>query len=121
MPTSRIVEPSPTTRVFCGKAPITERSWVQVSSSSSEEHDYYSSEKVDFGDELALHDTDKFSHISEEEMQAYVPAMVPSSGEVTTSEGISSIFLNISPIELGRYFNPSFEFLSHECVLVVRL
>jgi len=37
-----------------------------------------------------------FSHISKEEMQAYVPAMVPSSREVTTAEGTSSILLNYS-------------------------
>ena len=28
MPTSRVIEPSPTTRVLSGKAPITETSWV---------------------------------------------------------------------------------------------
>ena len=80
MPTSRIVEPSPTTRVLSGKAPITEPSWVQVASSSSEEHGYYSGKVVDFGDELALPDTSKFSYISEKEMQVYVPAVVPPSG-----------------------------------------
>ena len=36
MPTSRVVEPSPTTGVLSGKALITETSRVQVSSSSSE-------------------------------------------------------------------------------------
>ena len=36
MPTSRVVEPSPTTRVLSRKAPITETSWVRLSSSSSE-------------------------------------------------------------------------------------
>ena len=30
MPASRVVEPSPTTRVLSGKAPITETSWVQL-------------------------------------------------------------------------------------------
>ena len=79
MPTSRIVEPSPTTGVLSGKAPITEPSWVQVSSSSSEDHGY-SGEEVDFGDKSALPDTSKFSHISEKEMQVYVPAVVPPSG-----------------------------------------
>ena len=54
-----------------------------MSSSSSEEHDYYSSEEVDFSDEPALPDTSKFSYISEEELQAYIPAMVLPSGEVT--------------------------------------
>ena len=80
-------------------------------SSSSEEHDYYSGEEVNFGDEPALPDTNKFLHISEEEMQAYVPAMVPPSREVTTAEGISFILLDYFSVELGKCFNPSFEFL----------
>jgi len=79
MPTSRVVELNPTTRVLSGKVPITEPSWVQVSSSSSEEQGYYSGKEVDFDDEPALPDTSKFSHIFEEEMQAYFPAMVPQS------------------------------------------
>ena len=49
MPTSRVVEPSPTTGVLSGKAPITETSWVRLSYSSSEEHEFYSGEEVDFG------------------------------------------------------------------------
>ena len=65
-----------------------------MSSSSFEEHDYYLGEEVDFGDEPALPDTSKFSYISEEEMQAYVPAMIPPSGEVIIAEGISSILFN---------------------------
>ena len=68
---------------------------VQVSSSSSEEHDYCLRDKVDFGDELTLPNTNKFSHILEEEMQAYVPAMVPPSGEVTTAEGFLPSSLTI--------------------------
>ena len=75
-----------------------------MSSSSSEEHDYYPGDEVDFGDEPAFPDTSKFSYISEEEMHAYVPAMVPPSGEVTTAEGISSILLNCFSINLGRCF-----------------
>ena len=71
MPTSRIVEPCPTTGVLSGKAPTTETSWLHLSSLSSEEHEYYSGEEVDFGDEPTLPDTRKFSHISEEEMQGY--------------------------------------------------
>ena len=63
---------------------------VHVSSSSSEEHNYYSGDEIDFGDEPALPDTSKFSHISEEEMQAYVPAMVSPSGEVTGVEAATS-------------------------------
>ena len=94
---SRVAEPSPTTGLFSGKAPITEASLVQVSSSSSEEHSAYSGDKVDFGDEPALPDTSKFSHIYEEEMQVDVPAMVSPSGEVATTEGIFSIPLNYFP------------------------
>jgi len=60
MPTSRVVEPNPTTGVLSGKAPATETPWVQVSSSLSEEHDYYSGEEVDFGDEPAHLDASKF-------------------------------------------------------------
>ena len=62
-----------------------------MSSSSFEEHGDYSGNEVDFGDEHALPDASKFSHIFEEKMQVDVPAMVPPSGEVTTTEGISSI------------------------------
>ena len=105
MPTSRVVEPSPTTVVLSGKAPITETSWVYLSSSSSEEHEYYSAEEVDFGDEPALLGTGKFSHISEEEMQVYVPAIVSPTGEIATAEGISSILLNCFSIRLGKYCN----------------
>ena len=111
MPTSRIVEPNPITGVISGKAPFTEPSWVQVLSSSSEEHGYYSGKEVDFGDKPALPDTSKFSHISEEETQAYILAIVSSSGEVTTAEDIFSILLNYFPIKLGRYFNTLFESL----------
>jgi len=82
-----------------------------LSSSSSEEHEYYSCEEVDFGDEPALPDTSKFSHISEEEMQVYVPAMVLPTGEIATAEGISSILLNCFSIRLGKCFNIFFEFL----------
>jgi len=82
-----------------------------VSSSSSEEHDYYSGGEVDSVDEPAFPDTSKHFLISEEEMQVYVPAMVLPSGDITTVEGISSILLNYFPIELGRYFNTSFESL----------
>ena len=77
---------------------------VQVSSSSSEEHGDYSGDEVDFGDEPVLSDASKFSHISEEEMQVDVLTMVPPSGEVTTTEGISSFPLNYYPIELDKIF-----------------
>ena len=120
MPTSRVAEPSPTTGVLSGKAPITETSWVQLSSSSFEEHEYYSGEEVDFGDELALPNTGKFSQISEEEMQMYVPAMVPLTGEIATAEGISSILLNCFSVKLGRCINISFEFLLQGWPLVAK-
>ena len=97
--------------MFSGKALITKAPLVQESSSLSEEHSYYSGDEVDFGDKLALPETSKFSHISKEEMQVYIPAMVPPSGEVTTTEGISSIPLNYFPLEFGKCFNTSFESL----------
>ena len=94
MPTSRAIKPSPTTGVLSGKASIAETSCVELSSSSSEEHGYYSGEKVDFGDEPALPDTNKFSHISEEEIQGYVPVMVSPIAEIAATEGISFVLLN---------------------------
>jgi len=51
----------------------------------------YSGDEDDFGDKPALPNISKFSHISEEEIQVDVLAMVPPSGEVTTTQGISSI------------------------------
>jgi len=108
IPTSRVVEPSPTIGVLSGKASTTKTSWVQLSSSSSEQHEYYSGEEVDVGDKLALPDTSKFSHISEEEMQRYVPAMVLPTGEITTAEGIYFILHNCFSIRLKKYFNISF-------------
>ena len=68
IPTSRVVDPSPTTGVLGGKVSIAETSCAEQSSSSSEEHGYYSGEEVDFGDEPALPNTSKFSHIMEEEI-----------------------------------------------------
>ena len=109
MPTSRVVEPSPTTGVFSGKAPVTEASLVQVSSSSSEEHSDYSGDKVNFSDEPALPNTSKFSHKLEKEMQVYVPVMVPPSEEIIVTESISFIPLNYFPIELDKCFNVSSE------------
>ena len=61
-----------------------------MSSSSSEEYGDYSGDIVNFDNKPALPDTSKFSHISEEEMQVDVAAIVLPSREVTTSEGISS-------------------------------
>jgi len=124
MPSLRVTEPSLTTGVLSGKAPITENSWVQLSFSSSEEHEYYSGQEVDFGDEPTLPDTSKYLHISEEEMQVYVPAMVPAmvppSGEIAAADGISSILLNCFSTKLGRCFNISFEFLPQGCLPVVK-
>ena len=91
-----------------------------MSSSSFEEQGYYSCKEVNFGDELTLPNTSKFLHILEEEMQVYVPAMVPPSGEVPTAEGISFILLNCFPIKLGRCFNISFEFLLQRWLPVVK-
>ena len=67
MPPSRIIDPSPIIGVLCGKASNAETACVELSSSSSEEHGYYSGEEIDFGDEPALPDTSKFLHITEEE------------------------------------------------------
>ena len=68
MSASQVAEPSPTTELLSGKALIIEVSLVQVLSLSSEEHGDYSGDEVDFGDELALSNTSKFSHIFEKEM-----------------------------------------------------
>ena len=91
-----------------------------MSSSSSEEHEYYSDEEVDFGDEPALPDTSKFSHISKEEMQMYVPVMVPQTEEIATAECISFILLIYFSIRLGKCFNVSFEFLLQGWPLVAK-
>jgi len=92
MPTSRIIDPSPTTGV--SKASIAETSCVELSSSSSEEHGYYSSEEVDFGDEPAFPDTSKFSHISEEETQGYDPVTASPIVRIAATESIFFVFLN---------------------------
>jgi len=113
MSASRVTEPSPTIGLLSGKAPVTEVSLVQVSSSSSEEYGDYSGDEVDFGDEPALSDASKFSHISEEEMQVDVPAVVPSSGEVTTTEGISYIPLFFSSYE--HCFNTRLTVICRSC------
>ena len=54
-------------------------------------------------------------------MQVDVPAMVPTSGEVATIEGISSISLNYYPIELDKYFNTSSEYHLQEWLPVLKL
>ena len=80
MPSSRVVDPSPTTGVFGSKAPIAEASHVELSSSSSEE-------EVDFDDEPVLLDLSKFSHISEEEIYGRDPVTVSPSAAVISAEG----------------------------------
>ena len=94
MPTSRLIDRSPTTGVFSGKASIAETSCVELSSSSSEEYGYYSGEEVNFGDEPALPDTSKFSHISEEEIQGYVPVTISPIARIAATEGIFFVLLN---------------------------
>jgi len=108
MPTSWVVDPSPTSGVFSGKVSIAETSCVELSSSLSEEHGYYSGEEVDFGDEPTLPDTSKFLHISEEEIQGYDPMMVSSVARIAATEDIFFVFLNWFPIKLGMSSNISF-------------
>ena len=55
-----------------GKAPATEACRVELSSSSSAEESDFEDE-VDYGDEPALPDPSKFSHISEEEIHGCEP------------------------------------------------
>jgi len=78
-----VVDPSPTTGVFGGKALIAESSHVELSSSSEEE--------VDFGDEPALPDPSKFSHISEEEI--YSRDLVTVSPTATTAAAAGTLVL----------------------------
>ena len=105
MPTSRVIEPNPITGVLSGKASIAEISYVELSSSSSEEHGYYSSEEVDFGDEPTLPDTSKFLNISEEEIQGFVPVTFSPIVRITATEGIFFVLLNWFPIKLGMSSN----------------
>ena len=91
MLTSRVAESSSTTKLLSEKALVTDVSLVQVSSSSFEEHVDYLGDELGFSDELVPSDTTKHSHIFKEEIQVDVPVTVPPSGEVTTTEGISSI------------------------------
>ena len=89
----RAVDPSPTTGVFGGKAPIAEASRVELSSSSSKEEEYDSGDEVDFGDEPALPDSSKFSHISEEEMHGCDPVVVSPMATIAAAEGTLAILL----------------------------
>ena len=100
MPTSWVVDLSPTTGVLSSKVSIDEPACVELSSSSSEEHGYYSSEEVDFGDKPALPDTSKFSHISEEEIQACDPVMALPIAIIAAIEGL--VFLNRLLFKLGK-------------------
>ena len=70
---------------------------VALSSSSSEEHEYYSGEEVDFGDEPTLPDTSKFSHILEEEIQGYDSVTASPIAMIAATEGNFFIFLNRFP------------------------
>ena len=89
IPTSRVVDPSPTTGVLSCKDSIAETSCAELSSSSYKEHGYYSGKEVDFGDEPALPNTRKFSYISEEEIQGYVPMMVSLIARIAATEVFS--------------------------------
>ena len=93
MPSSRVVDPSPTTGVFTGKAPIAEASHVELSSSSSGEDRYDSGDEVDFGDEPVLPDPSKFSHISEEEIYGRDPVTASPPAAVASAEGTLSAVL----------------------------
>ena len=101
MPTSRVVDPSPTTGVLSSKVSIAETAYVELSSSSSEEHGYYSGEEVDFGDEPALPDSSKFSHISEEKIQGYDTMTASPIAIVAATEGTLLVFLNRLLLKLG--------------------
>jgi len=105
MSASRVIKPSPTTGELSGKASIAETSCVELSSSSSEEYGYYSGEEVNFGDEPALPDTSKFLHISEEEIQGFVPVTVSLIARIIATEGIFFVLLNWFPIKLGMSSN----------------
>jgi len=98
MPSPRVVDLSPTTGVLGGKVSVAETSCVELSSSSFGEHEYYSGDEVDFGDEPALPDTSKFSHISEEEIQGCDPVTVSPIATIAAAEGILLVFLNQLPL-----------------------
>ena len=102
MPTSRVVDPSPTTRVLSSKVLIAEPACVELSSSSSKKHGYYSGKEVNFCDEPASPDTSKFSHISEEEIQGCDPVTASPIAIITATEGTFLIFLNRLLLKLGK-------------------
>jgi len=86
----RTIDPSPTTGVIGGKAPATEASRVKLSSSSSAEESDFEDE-VDYGDEPALPDPSKFSHISEEEIHGCEP-LTASSPLATVAPAEGTLF-----------------------------
>ena len=49
--------------------------------------DIYSGEEIDFGDEPALLDTSKFSHITEEEILGYDPVTASPIEMIAATEG----------------------------------
>ena len=53
---------------------------------------------LDFGDEHALPDTSKFSHISEEEIQGCYPVTVSPIATIAAAEGTLLVFLNRLPL-----------------------
>ena len=97
MPSSRVVDPSPTTGILGGKVSIAEASCVALSSSSSEEDESYSGDEVDFGDEPAPPDPSKFSHISEEEMHGCDPVTASPLAAIAPAEGTLFAFLTRFP------------------------
>ena len=97
MPSSRVVDPSPTTGVLGGKVSIAEASYIALSSSLSGEHEYSSDDEVDFNDEPALPDSSKFSHISEEETQGRGPVTVSPIATIAPAEGTLVVLLTQLP------------------------
>jgi len=90
IPSPRAVDPSPTTGVIGGKAPIVDSPRTDLSSSSFSGASMFEDE-VDYGDEPAPPDQSKFFHISEEEMyvgessSAPPVAAIPVEGTLSTS------------------------------------
>ena len=89
---ARTVDPSPTTGVFGGKAPVAEVPRVELSSSLSEEEIDFEDE-VDFGDEPAPPDPSKFSHISEEEIYGCEPLTTSPLAAVIPAEAAEGTLL----------------------------
>ena len=102
---SRVVDPSPTTGVLGGKVSIAETSCVELSSSSSREHEYYSGDEVDFGDEPAPPpDPSKFSHISEKEIHGCDPVTVSPIATIAAVEGTLIVLLARFPFLFEKRF-----------------